>query len=257
MYILTLSNAERLAYNKLKYENTIHNTSGGLCKIIKYNKAHDVVVEFENGYVGSFQLRKILNGNVRNPYHENFKLVGVGVCDISTKGLERLHNVWSGVVYRTTGRVETTTYKDAKICDSWLVFSNFVKDLEGMVGFKHGNDFDWHLDKDLLIKGNKLYSKETCCLVPREVNNLLINSKKDCSISKQGVHWSNSKNRFVAQLSTSEGRKFLGHFKDEQSAYDAYKKAKESHVKLVANKYKGVIDHRVYENLMSWELTDE
>lgn len=32
----------------------------------------------------------------------------------------------------------------------------------------------WHLDKDILLKGNKVYSPETCAFVPAKINSLLI-----------------------------------------------------------------------------------
>lgn len=65
------------------------------------------------------------------------------------------------------------TYKGCKVCDEWLVFSNFkawvisnnIADISG-----------YELDKDLLKAGNKKYSKENCILVPMIVNRFLINA---------------------------------------------------------------------------------
>ena len=50
----------------------------------------------------------------------------------------------------------------------------------------------------------------------------------------------------------------LGYFNTEMEAFLAYKQAKESYIKEVANKWKDHIDHRAYEALMNYqvEITD-
>ena len=51
------------------------------------------------------------------------------------------------------------TYIGCTVCEEWLRFSNFKSWMETQ---------DWegkHLDKDLLVEGNKIYSPDTCILV--------------------------------------------------------------------------------------------
>ena len=60
-------------------------------------------------------------------------------------------------------------------------------------------------------------------------------------------------------MNKSKGKKeYLGSFKTELEAFNAYKKAKESFVKELANKWKDKIDERAYEALMNYqvEITD-
>lgn len=56
------------------------------------------------------------------------------------------------------------TYEGCTVCDEWLYFSNFKKwfDENYIEGFQ--------LDKDIIIRGNKVYSPQTCCFVPKEIN---------------------------------------------------------------------------------------
>ena len=59
----------------------------------------------------------------------------------------------------------------------------------------------------------------------------------------------------MATVSKSTGkREYLGSFKTEIEAFNAYKTAKESFVKEQANKWKGKIDDRAYEALMNYEV---
>lgn len=76
------------------------------------------------------------------------------------------HLVWSNMlkrVYNPTYQLNNQTYRDVKVCEGWLTFSNFKswmgeQDYEGK-----------ELDKDLLGDG-KMYSPETCCFLPRSLN---------------------------------------------------------------------------------------
>ena len=87
----------------------------------------------------------------------------------------------------------------------------------------------FHLDKDILVKGNKLYSEDTCSFVPAEINTLFCKANKT-----------------------------RGRYNTIEEAFLAYKQAKEAYIKELANKWKDVIDPRVYEALMDYqvEITD-
>lgn len=46
----------------------------------------------------------------------------------------------------------------------------------------------------------------------------------------------------------------LGNYATAEEAFYAYKEAKESYIKEVANKWKDQIDPKVYNALMNWEV---
>ncbi|MDD3173373.1 MAG: AP2 domain-containing protein [Herbinix sp.] len=130
-----------------------------------------------------------------------------------------------------------------------------------------GNYYEWHkenhyeiegqkmdLDKDILVKGNKIYSPETCIFVPHEINTMFINGKKNRGEYPVGVSWDNSKNRFRAQVKSKK----LGTFKTAEQAFAAYKAEKEKQIKELAKKYKGLIPDRLYDAMVHWkiEITD-
>ena len=139
-------------------------------------------------------------------------------------------------------------------------FTNFKGWCRNQVGFgsKDANGNHFALDKDILIKGNKIYSPETCCFVPNEINNLLSPSKTKRGDNPLGVSFHKRDNKYQACLNMRSRRKHLGYFVSAEEAFYAYKQAKEAYIKEIANKWKEQIDHRVYEALMNYqvEITD-
>ena len=115
------------------------------------------------------------------------------------------------------------------------------------------------MDKDLLVKGNKVYSEDSCVFLPSEINSLL--TKRTASRGEYliGVSWCNKRKAFEARVRKNKGkREHLGYFNTELEAYNAYKNAKESFIKEQAEKWKGKIDERAYNALMNYqvEITD-
>ena len=120
--------------------------------------------------------------------------------------------------------------------------------------FKEG----WHLDKDILIKGNKIYSPKTCCFVPREINNLLISRRNGRGDLPIGVTKDKKLEKFIAQVSINKKQVRLGTFGTPEEAFQAYKTAKENYIKQKAEEWKGLIDPRVYQAMYEYqvEITD-
>ncbi len=112
---------------------------------------------------------------------------------------------------------------------------------------------DLGVDKDILVKGNKMYSEETCCFIPDEIN-CLIGMKKNRGKYPAGVTWNKGAKAFRSKVRVYGKDKHLGYYKTSEEAFYAYKKAKEQYVKEVANNWKGQIDNKVYEALMNWEI---
>jgi len=129
--------------------------------------------------------------------------------------------------------------------------TKFIEDVSQMEGFGLSG---WALDKDILQKGNKLYSKETCCFVPAEVNNLLIKSDKARGEYPVGVNFHKATGRFRAYLAINGKVKHLGLFNTPEESFQAYKTAKEAYIKVVAQQWQHLLDERVFQALMTYEV---
>ena len=109
-------------------------------------------------------------------------LFGCGVNDVPLdlkSSTPREYKAWYSMLrrcYDATKGVEFKAYEGCTVSDTFKTYSNFKKWCHSQVGF---NNIGWHLDKDLLVKGNKVYSPETCCFLPPEINILIVCNKTD------------------------------------------------------------------------------
>ena len=258
--------------NDVNYKNCVgkvcKSKSSGDFKILKYNDTANVEIQFlKTGFETVAQLGHIRNGNVKDPYSPS--VYGVGV--LGTKYLSKINGVktkeymlWSGMLERcysdinvcAVSKKKYSTYIGCEVSDKFKSYEYFYEWCHKQIGF--GNQ-DWHLDKDLLIKGNKVYSENTCVFIPTEINTVLIKCTASRGEHLIGVCWDKRHKAFKAQVGKNKGKQEnLGFFKTELEAFNAYKKAKETFIKEQANKWKGRIDTRAYQALMNYtvEITD-
>jgi len=143
---------------------------------------------------------------------------------------------------------------------SYTFFYEWCQQQKGFGGREsHSLRGSWCLDKDLLTKGNKLYSEDTCVFIPQSVNKLIAKHERQRGDYPIGVNWKKSNNCFIAQCNGRDvGRKHLGCFQTQEDAFLAYKTFKEALIKQVANEYKDLIDPRAYQALLNYtvEITD-
>ena len=259
--------------NSIKYLNDISykdcvgqvckSKSSGDFKILKYNDNRNVEVQFlKTGFETTAQLGDIKIGKVKDPYSPS--VFGVGI--LGTKYQSKVNGVitkeyglWKRMLercYSDACKKKYPNYIDCEVSDKFKSYEYFHEWCHKQTGF--GNQ-GWHLDKDLLTKGNKVYSENTCVFIPSEINSLLVKRKASRGEHLIGVYWDKTKKAFVAQVSRNKGgSEYLGLFNTEIEAFNAYKEAKESFIKEQADKWKSQIDDRAYNALMNYtvEITD-
>jgi len=184
---------------------------------------------------------------------------GVGVNDwvgnvkVGGKPIKE-YQLWKGMLQRCFDekcKQKYPTYEGVSCSKDWLSMTKFTEDVSQMRG--HGL-IGWCLDKDILQKGNKLYSKDTCCFVPQEVNLLLTKRDNYRGEYPVGVDFNKASGKFKAQLRINSKVKHLGLFPTPEEAFQAYKLAKEAHIKVVAHKWKHLLDERVFQALLDYEV---
>lgn len=142
------------------------------------------------------------------------------------------YKTWYGMLNRCYGKnyqKARPTYKDCTVCEEWLIFSNFKAWMESQ---------DWkdkELDKDLLVKGNKVYSPDTCVFVTSYVNSFIPEHQNNRGQYPIGVCWSKQNKKYKAGIGNRMGSNItLGYFSTPEEAHAAWLTAKLEQAKILA-----------------------
>lgn len=161
-----------------------------------------------------------------------------------------IYSYWKNMISRCTLKTDSLiSYSACEICDEWLSYEAFEKWVNRPESNYHEK---YELDKDILSGKNKIYSPQTCVFVPKKLNMLLVKRKRGRGVYPIGVSYDKSRNKYYSHL----GKKYLGRYQTPWEAFQAYKQAKEAHIKEVAIQYfkEHKINERVYNALMSYEV---
>lgn len=183
---------------------------------------------------------------------------GVGINDRSCPAWSngkhnKEYSLWVSMLtrcYSKKSHIAHPTYVKCSVSENFKYYAYFFNWANTQVGF--GN-VDFQLDKDLIMKGNEIYSEDTCVFIPTELNLLIIKRTNGRGALPLGV----TKNglRYKSRCNVQGKEKHLGTFDTPELAFAAYKTFKEAHIKELAEKYKGTIDPRAYQALLNYEVS--
>lgn len=238
---------------------------GEECEIVEYRNANDITVKFiKTGELVESRYNKFKRGNIRSHFTPTVFGVGVvGLEEIVDKNgkLIKSYTKWASMLTRCYDDREHNRfprYIGCTVCDEWLYYPNFKKWYdENYYEIDHET---MCLDKDILIKGNKIYSPEMCMFVPERINTLFVKSNNIRGKYPIGVCWKEKNNKFEAKCSVFDAItnkkkcKYLGLHNTQQEAFESYKKFKENYIKKVADYYKDRIPKKLYDAMYRYEV---
>ena len=162
---------------------SIVNNQGCEMTIVNYKNSKDINVMFsddtiiKNKTYTSFLKKSIFNPNNRDIYGIGY--FGIGkykAYDYSSNKQNNYNDIyvmWRNMFERCysdrEGYKTWDSYKNVYVDSSFHCFQDFAKWYNEN---KWSSEILLCLDKDILFKGNKIYSKETCILVPQDINKL-------------------------------------------------------------------------------------
>lgn len=241
------------------------NNFGSEMVIVDYRGCIDVDVYFpEYDWVyKSVTYQKFKDGGVKCPYERSVYGVGYfgnGEYKAWENGKNtRIYNTWYDMLKRCYDKEyhkKQPTYKNCTVCDEWLNFQNFARwyeenyyEIEGEV---------MCLDKDILFKGNKIYSPETCVIVPQAINKLFTKRQNDRGDSAIGTSPVDGKYmvrcHMINPKTGKSKRKYLGIYDTQEKAFKIYKYYKEKNIKIVADYFREQIPDKLYDALYNYEV---
>jgi hypothetical protein len=241
------------------------NKFGTEMTVIDYENFHNVTVEFEDGHIVHTNWGSFIKGSTINPYDR--KIYGVGYLgegsyktNVTINGKHKhsaAYTAWYDMLKRCYCEkylLKFPTYRGCSVTEEWHNFQVFAKWHED--NFYRVGDTPMELDKDILVKGNKIYSPATCIYVPYKINYMFLRRKKVRGILPIGVYFEKECKRYIAQCHDIflDKTKALSSYGDPIAAFRAYKDYKENIIKKVANMYKNDIPEVLYTSLMNYKV---
>ena len=232
------------------------NNFGSKMVIKEYRKWDDVDVYFpeydwifKHTRYGDFK-----KGEIKCPYEAryfNIGYLGEGKYKMSeNRKLNKYYIIWHDMLkrcYDPKYQERYFTYKGCRVEDYLLNFQNMGEWIDKNYYEVPGEQMC--LDKDILRKGNKVYSRETCIFVPQRINKLFIKRDNDRGDSPIGVTPTSSGN-YQVRCNNGNGKLIpLGTYKTKEEAFQVYKEYKEKVIKEVIDSYEGIIPEPFYSKL--------
>ena len=239
---------------------------GYLVEIIEYNNSTNVIIEFikPNVFQRKCNYIDLKTGKIKNPYHPsifNIGYLGIGKYRTSQTTTKKNKNTNQYKTWRTMLErcycpkfaITHPSYDNCIVVEEWHNFQNFAEWYDE--NYYELKDERVALDKDILKKGNKLYSPSTCIFTPQFINGLFITYKKSRGKFPIGVSYNKRFKKYQVVFSkNSKLYQFGFNFDTPIEAFETYKLEKEIYIKTIANKYKTKIPNKLYEAMCDYEV---
>lgn len=244
----------------------IFQTTNGPVVITEIKGSHHIKICFlEHPCEVIIRVIQIRNKMIKNPMRpvvRGLGFMGVGSHVAKKNGVPNpTHAVWSNMFFRVYSPATddiARVYAGTSVHPDWHNFQNFAEwyhdkiDVFGPVGFK------WHLDKDLLVPGNRTYGPTTCCVIPQPVNEMFTDSAYARGEYPMGVNCRRTKNgKFEAQCKTPGSiKRYISTHDTIEGAQIAYWNYKFRMVHKVALEYWQYLPEQLAMRLVQFGWSD-
>lgn len=233
-----------------------YNNFGSKMVIKEYRKYKDIDVYFPE-YNWTFKhavYSAFKKGEIKCPYEPRCfgkGYIGEGKYKAKENGKKTdEYEIWYNMLnrcYNPKYKEKKSTYRGCEVEDHLLNFQNMGEWIKNNYYEVPGEVMC--LDKDILCKGNKVYSRETCIFVPQRINTLFVKNDNSRGKDPIGVYQLPSGN-YQVYCSNGYGKQIpLGTYITKEEAFKAYKEYKEDVIKEIIDSYEGKIPEPFYSKL--------
>lgn len=255
----------------LKLGDIICSTSCGEFEVIKRDAPNKATVRFiKTGYEVETFIESVKSGNIKDPYFP--QVLGIGYLGIgefiskvgsSSNGFNSLpeYNAWINMLQRCyydkyeTRVIGCIAYNSVTVCDEWHNFQVFAewytkkrKPLDDAALIKPS------LDKDILsvTKQAIIYSPYTCCVIPKEINAMLIGRNRK-QISELPIGVTKTRQGYRVSATSVNSIAISNKFETIDECVNWRNSIDQERFRIMADKYKHVLESRVYDKLCNWD----
>lgn len=226
--------------------------------IEKYNNYSDIWVRFiDSDNLVNTRYNHFKSGAVLNPFDKSIYSIGYfgeGDYKSSLNGKStRKYDTWYHMLQRCYSEKSISkhpSYIDCSVSHEWHNFQNFAKWYDE--NYYEIDDERVHLDKDILTKGNKIYSPENCIFVPLCINSLFTKAESIRGDLPIGVFWNSQSKKYHAHCMNKGKQIPLGKFDTSDKAFRSYKTYKEKLIKQIAEEYKEKIPTKLFDAMINY-----
>ena len=242
---------------------TVMQKCGELAFIVEYVNSMDITVQFKKtGELVKTRYDVFVKGSVKS--HFTPSVFGIGITGLEPTRDENgemldSYRCWNNMLmrcYSAKYQQKYQTYRGCCVSEVWLYYPNFKNWYDN--NYYEINNKTSQLDKDILIKNNKVYSPDTCVFVPNFINTLFVKRQNDRGDLPIGVTYHKVNKKYQAQLSVfrngKKTKEYLGYFTTPEEAFNAYKRAKEDYIKEIADEYKDKIPAKLNKAMYAYEV---
>ena len=255
--------------------DVLTNNEGYSFKIKDYENAQNVTIQWlDCGTTETCTSSNLIRGAVKylnKPSVFDIGFIGYGRFVPGEKRLQNgqqrldkyIHRHWRHVLERTVAGRDIKRYEDSSVVADWYNLQNFA---EWAIEQKNSTKVEdngrlYHLDKDMVCKGNRIYCPEYCVFIPNEVN-CFYTKREIGNTGFPGVNYikpttAGAKEGYIARCSIGKEREYLGYYSTAEEAFHHYKVAKEKSAKELASRWENKIDDRVIDYLNNFKVDFE
>jgi len=177
---------------------------------------------------------------------------GKYVCNTGGIANDPEYQLWTQLKQRCNPSfwIGNPSYEGTTASSEFMNFQSFAEWCNSQIGFAS----HYQLDKDLLVKGNKHYSRNTCVFLPMKLNCLIRLNKYRRGDLPIGVSWNTAKKKYQSTMKVGGLNIFVGRFNTIEETFFAYKTAKEDCIKKEASSYQSMIDPKAYQALLDFKI---
>lgn len=189
------------------------------------------------------------------PKIEGIGFFGIGEYKAKLNGKDTIcYTTWRNMMRRCYNSQSHILYPSYAVCTVHIDWHNFQNFATWFYQQHQDISVKYHIDKDIKIPGNKIYSADTCVLVPAIVNECFHYIQSHNSSGYPGVYKCNQTGKWKSQIVISGNKSGLGYFENILDAFDAYVVAKNVHIQDVLKQNIHLLEPCIIKSIKNWEI---